>query len=103
MSLLQRFMQLLKIYFFLAGSELGENLSTRLALTAIKMTAAILVPAYSAAIISFLTISTPKYPFVDIDTFLEDGTYKTSGFEGIYSQNFFLVRKKILIYISVFY
>ena len=81
------------------GHELSENLSSRLAKAAIQMTACVIVPAYSAAVISFLTVSVPKLPFSDLSTFIEDGTYKIGGMANAFSQNYFLVnmtRVKIL-------
>lgn len=75
--------------FFLGGSEIAAQASSRLTWLSIRITASILVPAYSAAIISFITISIPKLPFTDLESFLQAGTYKTAGLAFAYSQSFF--------------
>ena len=62
-----------------------EYASSSLVWLSIQITASVLVPLYSGFIISYLTISTPKLPFTDLETFVQDGTYKASGIEGLFS------------------
>lgn len=66
-----------------------KNPSSRLAWLSIQISASVLVPAYSAAIFSFVTISIPKLPFTDLESFLQLGTYKTSGIINTFTHTFF--------------
>ena len=43
--------------------------------------AGVIVPAFSAFAISFLTIEKTKIPFTDFEAFVKDGTYKLASFE----------------------
>lgn len=41
-----------------------------------QLVAAIIFPAYAAAVVSFLTVHIQTYPFEDLDGMLKDGTYR---------------------------
>ena len=74
---------------FIDGSKLPGNPSSRLAWLSVQISASVLVPAYSAAVISFVTVSRPKLPFTDLESFLQVGTYKTSGIINTFTHTFF--------------
>lgn len=79
----------IQFFFLIGGSAIPYQTSSRLTWLSIRLTASILVPAYSAAVISIITVSMPKLPFTDLSSFLQDGTYKTSGIHFSYSHSFF--------------
>ncbi|XP_053593783.1 glutamate receptor ionotropic, kainate 2 [Microplitis demolitor] len=57
-------------------SEFPTRTSLRIAYFSMFISALVISAAYSAALISFLTVSTDNMPFNNLDEFIEDGTYK---------------------------
>lgn len=54
-------------------------ISSRIGVLSTLILASVMIPAYSAAIISYLTVKKPVLPFYDPDTYFKDGTYKTAA------------------------
>lgn len=53
--------------------------------------AAVIVPAYSGAILAKLTVQLPKVPFTDLETFARLGTYKIGALNDTFSVEYFSV------------
>lgn len=60
------------------------------------MTSGVLLPAYSAALISFLTVDIPFIPFTDLHTFVIDGSYKLAPAYNPFMASYFYVIIKII-------
>jgi hypothetical protein len=61
------------------------------------LTAVILLSAYSAALISFLTKKSVVMPFMDLQGLLKDGTYKLGIMSDSAEYEMFEVRNKAVI------
>ncbi|XP_011252420.2 glutamate receptor 3-like [Camponotus floridanus] len=57
-------------------SEFSNKLSMRLAIFSIYISSLIITSAYSASLISFLTLSKTKLPFSNLEGYVTDGSYK---------------------------
>lgn len=68
-------MQSLSI-FFLGCSHTPNYLSHRIIFLFIFLVPAVLFPAYSAVLTSFLTIDVPKQPFRNLEELSQSKTYK---------------------------
>lgn len=62
--------------------DFPERLSLRIPYISIFFMASVLLAAYSAAFISFLTTGIHTLPFRSLETFVEDGTYQLAVFRG---------------------
>lgn len=62
-------------------SEFPDESSLRMALLSIFVAAVIVLSAYSASLISFLTVSTVSLPFSTIEEFARHGSYKLITFK----------------------
>ncbi|KAL2712483.1 hypothetical protein V1478_018006 [Vespula squamosa] len=62
--------------------DFPERLSLRIPYVSILFMALVLLAAYSAAFISFLTFGVNTLPFDSLETFVEDGTYQLAVFRG---------------------
>lgn len=60
-------------------NEKPENISSQLAKMAALTASVFLLPAYSAFLISFLTVDKEVFPFTDFESFVKDGTYKLTS------------------------
>lgn len=58
------------------GSGRLQNLSSRILYVSLWVKSLILLPLYTGAVVSLLTIRIPFLPFEDLTGFLEDGTYR---------------------------
>lgn len=59
------------------------------------ITATVIVPAYSAAILAKLTIQLPKIPFTDLETFANAGNYKLGALNNTFVIKYFKVSKSV--------
>lgn len=62
--------------FFADGSESQESTYMRITIIATRIVALFIVPAYSAFLLSFILYPKVRLPFIDITTFIQDGSYK---------------------------
>lgn len=60
-------------------NEKPKNISSQISKMAAFIASGFLLPAYSAFIISFITIDKKVLPFTDFDTFIKDGTYRLTS------------------------
>lgn len=74
-----------------------DNTSTQMAAIVICLACGFILPAYSAFLISFLTVDRPLLPFTDFESFIKDGTYRLKG---VYF-NFTITYFKVIIMINI--
>lgn len=67
---------IMHIIFFCETTEFSNKLSMRLAIFSIYISSLIITSAYSASLISFLTLSKTKLPFSNLEGYVKDGSYK---------------------------
>lgn len=79
------------------GIEFPTRTSLRIAYFSMFISALVISAAYSAALISFLTVSTDNMPFNNLDEFIEDGTYKFLVLKDSADYDLFSVRLLALI------
>jgi len=77
---------------FLGSLNEGNCVSERLVIFVSSVTSMIIVPLYSAAILSFIMLSYERYPFRTLDELAEQEGYTVAGLYGTFSSDFMTVR-----------
>jgi hypothetical protein len=87
----------MQFYFFTGHDFTPKSSSCRLVYLTAYLTAVILLSAYSAALISFLTKKSIALPFRNLQGLLKDGTYKLGVRENSAEYRMFEVRNRSVI------
>lgn len=74
------------------GSPVDGQISKRVAVAVMRLFAIIVYPSYAGVIISTLTIQYPMYPFTDLTSFADAGSYKLGSPSNTFGVGYFEVR-----------
>jgi hypothetical protein len=85
------------VFCFTGQDFTPKSISCRLVFLTAYLTAVILLSAYSAALISFLTKKSVVMPFRDLQGLLKDGTYRLGIMPDSAEYEMFEVRNKAVI------
>lgn len=66
--------------------------SSRIARISVYAVTAVVFPAYSGFLVSYLTVHIPKIPFTDLESFVQDGSYKLTTLSFKYATYYYNVR-----------
>lgn len=73
------------------GSKLPKSISTRIAAIMTRLAPFFIIPIYSAAVLSFVTVKLIDLPFKDLRGLVEDGSFKIGYENGTFLHYFFRV------------
>lgn len=76
---------------FAGGSDPLNSPSPRISYLSLWIQISILLPAYTGAVVSFLTMIIPQLPFDDLNTFIDNKAYKFTAENNTYLKGYFKV------------